>query len=676
MKKVIVLILVLMMPLLSWSSPKLDKHELGCYAKAARWHAAKSLELVELKSQQDYDVTYYGIDLDITDLDTEIIYGIVTMQAVATIDGLTEVAVHLADNMMVTAVNGDVSSYDHDQSGGLLNSFVYITLDQAYYIGAGFEVSIHYHGHPIESGMQAFSFGNQYNNPQSFPVISTLSEPYGARTWWPCKDLPEDKPDEVDIWVRVPLDYYVSSNGLLQSVVEHGDNTRTFHWRESYPITTYLVSLAISNYVVNMDNYISADGDTMPVYSFAYPSVEVETVEHLSDTVEMIEVLSAHYGEYPFIAEKYANTLFPWGGAMEHQTNTSYGQHLVFNDYYRYVNAHELGHQWFGDLISPRTWNHIWLNEGFASYTEALWFEHVGGFQSYKDWLATQEYLGDGTVYVPDDELDNIGRIFSGNLSYDKGSWVVHMLRGVLGDADFFECLQTYTSDPTVAFDSATTEMFRDICEGVVGYDLDWYFDEWIYGERYPIYRWGWEADDNGDGTYDVHVSIHQVQNWQTFKMPIDLHVMHAGGSSSVVTVWDSLDVQQFYFTLDSAPLDLEFDPDKWILRTEYQVTVDIDDDGTTGYPFELHPNFPNPFCQETTISFQIPVPQPVTVGVYDVGGRLVKKLTEAAYPPGIHAVTWDGTNDAGASVGSGVYLFTIQTGQSQTQTRSMIYVK
>ncbi|OQY30291.1 MAG: hypothetical protein B6244_00070 [Candidatus Cloacimonetes bacterium 4572_55] len=628
----------------------------------------------DIPGQENFDVLEYGIELNLTDYINHRIVGSLTMRAAATLDGISSAQLHFANNMTVHGVGAAGTGYTHINQGPL-NSYIDITLDRAYQSGEIFEVSVSYSGQPEETGLQSFAF--DYHN--GVPLITTLSEPYGARSWWPCKDIPSDKADQVDLIVTVPDNLVVSSNGVLLSDTDNGDGSRTFHWRESYPICTYLVSIAVTNYAVQRDYYINADNDSLPIYYYVYPEVQAIAFDHFSTTPDILGALVTYFGEYPFMDEKYGNTMFPWGGAMEHQTNTSYGAHLIYSDYYRYVNTHEITHQWFGDLISPESWNHIWLNEGFASYGEALWTEYLyPNSDAYKDYMLGMQHVqdtDDGSIYVPDEMLNDIGRIFSGRLSYDKGAWALHMLRHVMGDDDFFEALQTYRFDPALMYGTATTEDFQAHAEEADGVDLDWFFDEWIYGEYHPKYNWGWTHRENPDGGYTLNVLIEQVQSWQLFKMPIDLIASFGGGDEMTIVAWDSLASQQFTYIVDSEPTGVQFDPREWILRTANQIAVGIDDNGVATYHNMLAQNFPNPFNPETVIYFQLTEPQNVRMEIYDINGRRVKTLMDQSISRGSHSVRWNGVNDQGDSVNSGIYFYRL-TGESFQDTKRMTFIK
>ena len=314
----------------------------------------------ERATQDDYDALYYDIDIEI-DEGPETVAGTVTMLAASRVDGLTTVILNLYDNLTIDSVahDGAPASYSH------VNDLVHVSLNSAVNTGDQFEVSVTYHGAPIDDALNFSTHGG------GNPIISSLSEPIGARQWWPCKDTPADKADSARIAVTVDDALVAVSNGMLVSEVDNG-TTRTYTWFEGYPITTYLVSVAISNYTSWVDTF-TYGRDTMPIENYVYPEDYSDAVEDLNITAEAIGALTEVFGPYPFLNERYGHAEFPWGGAMEHQTCTSYGEVLIRGDhYYDWILIHELGHQWWGDWVTCATWDDIWLNEGFASYSEAV----------------------------------------------------------------------------------------------------------------------------------------------------------------------------------------------------------------------------------------------------------------------------------------------------------------
>ncbi len=514
-------------------------------AKARFFERMEALSTEPTPNQSRYDVSYYFLDLNI-DPSTETVSGSVRMDATVVDGPLSEVDVDLYSNMTIDSVTSSAGELTFSHA----NDIVTVIVDRAYSTGEAFSFTITYHGTPSASA-GAFAF-DTYDGKD---MIWSLSEPFGARTWWPCKDYPDDKADSVDIWVTVPADLIVASNGTLRATIDNG-STETYRWHEKYPIATYLVSVAIHPYIVYSDYYHYSPTDSMEIRHYVFESHYPYVVENYGKVPDMIELLASLYGEYPFLDEKYGQAEFTWGGGMEHQTITSL---WGWNEY---LILHELSHQWWGDMITCETFNHIWLNEGFATYSEALWAENTYGWDEYKKQMEYAKYYGPGTIYVPD--LSDWNRIFDPDLSYDKASWVLHMLRGIVGDSTFFEILHTYYSSQ-YQYGSCATEEFKDICEQVSGRDLDAFFHEWIYEEGFPHYSYAWSYQPSGD-TYEISLTIDQLQENWIFWMPIEVTVTTAHGETTFV-IEDSLASQQFTLVVNDEPVDLELDKDEWILR-------------------------------------------------------------------------------------------------------------
>jgi len=520
----------------------------------AAWKASAAARVREVAqpataNQQQYDAHWYDLNLTFTPASSSL-SGTVRMKASVVGGPISTADLDFAANLIVDAVSVAGAAATYSRAGAVLT----VNLDRAYGDGELFDLSVTYHGVPTGG-----YFGFQIVNSRQ--LIWSLSEAYGARTWWPCKDAPEDKADSVDVHFTMPSALIAASNGSLVSRTINGANATT-SWHERYPIATYLVSIAAYPYTVTDDWYRPTPTDSMLVRFHNYPESAAGVAAVQAKVKDMIGAFAARLGEYPFLAEKYGHAQFQFGGGMEHQTCTSIG---AFSEF---VVAHELGHQWFGDLITCRDFHHIWLNEGFATYTEALWAESQGGYAAYNADIQLNRFLGPGSIFVPD--ATNEARVFDSNLSYNKGSWVLHMLRHVLGDATFFQALLQYRA--MWGYRSATTEDFRDVCEAVSGRDLDSFFQQWIYGEYYPVYRPSWSAVAAGGG-YDVTLTLDQVQSWQLFHMPVDVTITTTSGPVTFV-VDDSLASQTFVLHVGAQPTDLAIDPGDWILKQLDQPVV------------------------------------------------------------------------------------------------------
>jgi aminopeptidase N len=599
-------------------------------------------------SQDEYDVLFYDIDIAI-DPGPETVEGVVVMRAESTVAALSTVVLNFFDNMTVDSVTGNSAPLAFTHASDLLT----VTLDEPSDAGETFEIAVAYHGSPVDG---ALDFSTHWGEP----IISSLSEPTGAREWWPCKDRPDDKADSVRIALTVPDDLVAVSEGLLVSETDNGNGTKTYEWFEGYPVTTYLVSVAISNYEVFTDWYHPARGDSMPITNYVYPEDLSDAMVDLDITADAIGFLASVYGEYPFIEEKYGHAEFPWGGAMEHQTCTSYGAVLIRGDhYYDWILVHELAHQWWGDWVTCATWDDIWLNEGFASYSEALWFEHLGGPPSYRSYVNSYDSYGyfDGPVYDP---WSTFGRTV-----YDKGALVLHMLRRVLeldgGPQAHYpldgleQVLATYGA--AKAYDSAVTPEFQTAAESVYGASLDWFFQEWVYGENRPEYEYSWVASSAGDH-WDVMVHIEQVQtDAGLFTMPIDLRV-ETPGADELVTLWNDQWSQDFFIETQGMPMDVDLDPYNWVLKDVSETTT-----GAPEAPVAASVSFgSNPAVGSAVMALTVPASGRATVSVYDATGRRVATPLDSVVPAGSHEIRWNGRDESGQRVASGVYFVRLDT--------------
>ena len=599
-----------------------------------------------------FDISYYRIQMEL-EPSVKQIKGAVTFNGQVIEGPLNYLEIDLGRHMTVDRIlqGTDPVIFSH------LTDLIRIELPEALATNSSFSLTIYYHGNPELGPYGAFNWDT--HGLANAPVIWTLSEPYGSPSWWPCKDDPSDKADSVRLEITVPGNLVVASNGILSDVTSDTDGKNIFSWITRYPISTYLVSLAVSDYVQFEDFYESAD-HRMPLTYFVYPELYQNALEDFAVTKEMMVFFSSVFGEYPFINEKYGMAVFHWGGAMEHQTLTSYGAGLVRGDHrYDYINAHELAHQWFGDLITMRFWSHIWLNEGFASYAEALWFENLGGTAAYHNYMRMQyrSYFP-GSLFI--DDTTNISALFSSTV-YDKGSWVLHMLRGVLGDQVFFDCLRTYAESPDLSYGNATTEDFQAICEQLSGTDLTWFFDQWVYREGRPSYSWSWYT--TGEGPYLTKLSI--LQNTNTpYTMPIQVN-LQSPELNKTFTVWNSQRLQNYTFDTDIEPTALYFDPDNWILK--YTEVISVDQIIATQ-------NYPNPFNAETQIDLYLPQSSDLDYTIFNTLGQLVYR-SQIELGSGYHAIKWDGTNLKMAPVASGIYFARLRV-SDQIFTRKLVLIR
>jgi aminopeptidase N len=514
--------------------------------------------------QDDFDVTYYDLKLDIRDYANQRITGIVTTHGRALTENFDQVLLDLCATLAVDSILSEGVQLSFLHASNILT----INLNRSYAIDELFAVKVFYHGTPCEtSSFPSFSYTNRYTISGYRPTIYTLSEPYGARDWWPCKNTPADKADSARISITVADTIVATSNGILESLTPLAASSRTYTWFEKHPIASYLICISATNYAHWRDWYVSVDGDSMPIDNYSYPEKLAQAQISWNVIPQVVGILEDLFGEFPFLDEKYGHTMFSWAsgrGAMEHQCNTSYGYYITNGAHtYDYIVVHEAAHQWWGDEVTLRTWPDIWLNEGFASYSEALWKEHQAGFASYKSYMATTSGLG---VTDPSGPIYDPAALFDANTVYNKGGWMLHILRGaVRNDSLFFAALREYRTRH--AYGTATTADFINDMNDVLGIDTDAYLHTFLYRTNRPLYT---VSFGNGmiDGQNRTAVRIAQTQTNPDTTFRTRLELRFAGAANSTVIVENSEWQSLYLLDLGFAPTTLTVDPDAWVLRT------------------------------------------------------------------------------------------------------------
>ncbi|MBA4407016.1 peptidase M1 [bacterium] len=636
-----------------------DATELCSQGKINAFQRLNKNNMVMYPGDSNIDVTYYKLDLKLFHA-SKSLTGVVTVKAKSVVNNLSTFYLDLISNMSVTSVKMNGTSIAFSRSG----DFLRFALNNSLSLNEKFELEIAYNGQPASSGFGSFV----YTNRGSDKIIWSLSEPYGSKDWWPCKDTPADKADSSDVWITAE-NYFVSvSNGLLTDVITNGDGTKTYKWKNRYPIATYLISIAMTNYHLFQDQFEYAPGKFLPITNYSYPEKFTPARQtQMETTKDMLKVFSEKFGEYPFLKEKYGHAEFSWGGGMEHQTVTSL---VNFNED---LVAHELAHQWFGDKVTCKDWQNIWLNEGFATYSESIYFEAKYGKQIFMNDVAVNMNSAKsavGSIYVQN--ISSIGEIFNSRRSYAKGSIVLHMLRGIVGDTKFFQILKEYLLEPGLSYNVATTEDFRRIAERVSGIDLKYFFDEWIYGENFPTYtvEWGYSPDVNN--TYKVNLRLTQSPNSNPdfFTMPIQLLITTSKGVTTR-TIINNMLVQTFQIPVDGVPSGIQIDPENWILKT-ITGTIYLGKYDLLPTAFSLNQNYPNPFNPGTLIRYNLATDGHVSLKVYDELGKFIVTLVDGIKSKGLYEIKFDALK---LNLSSGTYFYTLLT-DDYTDTKKMVYLK
>ncbi len=600
------------------------------------WSAARG-------ASYGYDVTHYDLDLAV-DFGVPEIIATGTMTVTITEADLTSLTVDLNDMMTVTGVTVDGLSRFYTTAEETIS----ITLPSAPAIGAELVVAVSYRGRPSEVGTKSMRFRTH----GGIPVVYTLSTPFSnasvtvipiSHYWRPCKDDPTDK-STYSASLTVPDTMTGVTNGVMISETDNLDGTKTFVWEHGYPIAPYLITIGITNYVEITDTYVG-DTHTLPISHYAYPELVTQATSDWAPVTSHLAAFEDRFGTFPFTGERYGMYMIEPGPAVEHQTMVSYPRNIVDGSGdFEYIVAHELVHMWFGDEITVADWKDVWLSEGFASYGEAIYEESVGGATALRDYMMAMDagpYAG--TMYDPPYVWHAI--------VYDKGAWVLHMLRHVLGDAGFDQLIADYRA--AHAGGNVVTTDFIAVAEGVHGSSLSWFFDPWVYEEGRPSYAYSWIPETTAG--LAVSLTLDQVQSLDqpTYTMPIDVEIQTASGTEQHV-IMNDMRSQSFSIPVGDTPIAVTLDPGRWILGSFVEEPVGV----ATGpaAPWGVDAPVPNPAFGATTISFLTATPGRVAVRVFDVAGRHVRTLTSEVLSAGPHTVTWDGRDRHGEPVAAGSY--------------------
>lgn len=601
----------------------------------------------------NYDVQSYDFNIE-AENNTTYISGTVSMEGIVTETEMDEYWFHLKANMNLSSVivNGEELSYVRE------GDLVKVPLSASLEVGAAIVSDITYDGSP---GGDSFFSGYSSGAPWWLPDAETswtLSQPFGAKEWFPVKEDLTDKIDRVGMNVTTTLPNKVGANGLLQNTVVSEDGTKaTYQWETNYPIDFYLIAFAVSDYEEYTFTTELTSGQEVLVQNFIYNGTlgSGETVveyyqDDIDQTGDMLIQFSEMFGDYPFAEEKYGHMISPMGGGMEHQTMTTQG--FFTQD----LTAHELGHQWWGDHVTCASWNDIWLNEGFAEYSPYLYWQTISdnGARAYLEEMHNNSLeAANGSVYVPSGSDES--RIFSSALSYSKGACVVHMLRYQMGDEDFFAFLKSFQVD--MAFGTATTELFQEKLETFTGDDYDSFFNEWVYGEGYPRYEMEWVQNDN---TLTVTVDQTTSSSTDHFSIPVPVR-FDIDGTPQIFEIDPNLESNTF--TVSGYVSNAVLDPDLWILKSpvssiEGYSTIGINENALLDVK-----SYPNPAKDLWHLHLSTVIDSG-SIQLFDLSGKTVKEFA------------MDGLSEIEISVAdlkAGVYSYRISTNDFEKKGRLVV---
>ncbi|HET9502413.1 MAG TPA: M1 family aminopeptidase [Hymenobacter sp.] len=495
--------------------------------------------------------------------------------------------------------------------------------------GAVVQARIYYHG-TAPNGNSA-AIGNALNTRSSYSqggvqypynVTWSLSEPFSAHEWFPCKQVLTDKADSSAVSVTTTLPNKVGSNGVLRRTVLLPGNKVRYEWSTRHAIAYYLISVAVAPYLEYVNYANPAGGPRIPIVNYVYNQAALDFYKTQIDlTPGFIENFSNLFGLYYFADEKYGHSMAPIGGGMEHQTMTT-------QDGFNFtLTAHELFHQWFGDNVTCASWEDIWLNEGFASYGEYLSLQAFSTPTAARAWMDQAQRAaqgnggnGSGTVRVPD--TTSVGRIFSSNLSYKKGAAVVHLLRYLChDDARFYRVLRTYQSQYSGR--TARTADLQRLFEAELGQPLDYFFQQWYRGEGYPKFNVRWHQVGS-----TLYLRVDETASLPTrtpfFQTEVDYTLTLQDGSTRVLRLNQTQASQGFSALVNGPVASITVDAESWL--PDLPGTVQ-QDPALTGDAPTLQV-YPNPARDFLTLAGAVPLG--TTADIFDALGRRV--ASQAVY--------------------------------------------
>ena len=552
-------ILVLLFLFVSFSINAQDYlNEINEIAEAELKSSSAAFDIQANPNTANYDVIYHRLEFDVNPA-VYFISGNVTTDFIA-LENMNSITFDLG---RITNTNNPYFNNRITVGSVMMDnqslSFVHnatskeliITFPTAILAGSTNTISVSYAGAP-NTTEQGFSIGTH----GGVPVLWTLSQPFGARDWWPCKQDLNDKIDLIDVFITAPSQFVSVANGVQQSIVNNGNGTKTTHFRHNYLIPAYLIAIAVSNYSIFTQQAGTAPNE-FPIVNYIYPENFNSVQNSLAVTLPIMDLFEELFEPYPYSNEKYGHAQTNIGGGMEHTTVSfmgSFGRNLI---------AHELAHQWFGNKVTCGTWNDIWLNEGLATYLSGLVVENLDGPANFVNWKGSLinniTSFSNGAVYLTESEASSVNRIFSSRLSYNKGAMVSHMLRWKIGDENFFQGLRNFLTDPLLAFGYAVTDDLQMHLEAASGMDLTEFFADWVYGQGYPTYSVSASNIGNGQAT----VTINQSQSHSSvsfFEMPVEVRLFGSGNQVLDVVLEHTSNGQQFIvntpFVLTAAAVD------------------------------------------------------------------------------------------------------------------------
>ncbi len=546
------------------------------------------------------DVLHYDLSISI-DRENETIDATTEVTFVPTEENLTDFKLYLKA-LTVSQITG-ASSFSQDGDS------LFITLPAPASTADTVDLIIDYSGTPAEESWGGFHFHPYVTYHMG---VGFITDPSMGKYMFPCHDRPADKA-AYDFHITVPDTLYAVANGDSAGVTDNMNGTLTYHWTLDQPMSTYLAAISVADYAVLHDSTDSR------IFYYVYSWDVEDALGSFVNVDLMMANYESVYSPYPWDC-KFSYVQTPKGD-MEHLSQVyHFAAAINGSTNYDWLLAHEMSHMWWGNCVTEQFWTEVWLSESFATFSEAIWMESYGQ-EEYLEYIINnimKPYLNSGELF-PIIDPQTPAELWS-NTTYEKGASVLYMLRHIMGDTAFFDGLNTYFDQH--CYGTATTVDLIGYMEAQYGNDLDWFFDQWVYGPGYPIYDitsdWVQQGSD-----WQLSINVNQIQTVENFfTMPVEF-LVEGAGSDSLITFLNDSQNQEEIFILPFEPLTVEFDPFTKILSTavlgiEEQTFPPLDGVGTMYLG-------PNPTTANATIHWQGTGDMYLDIRVYDLSGRIVQ---------------------------------------------------
>lgn len=562
-----------------------------------------------VQSVNDFDVLFYKLDLKVGDTSIYV-EGSASVILKPFSDEFSSIELELVNGYQIDSVlvNGIKAPFNHNAD------ILTIQLPFPYQPGQILSTQIFYRGYAYSFGSADGIFNREALTGKSYTY--TLTEPFGAKYVFPCKQDLQDKADSVYVFITTDDDLKAGSNGILENTIYLPDNKIRYEWKSRFPIDYYLISFAVGDYLdYSFHTPLPDYNDSVLIQNYIYndSSFFAANKEDIDMTGDFMVLFSKLFGKYPFASEKYGHSQAPAGGGMEHQTMTT------ISNFSFLLVAHELAHQWFGDKVTCASWSDIWVNEGFASYGEYLAEEFLGSKEDATLWMADahdQIFSEEGgSIYIPSELTSSEGRIFDHRLSYKKGAAIVHMIRREVNDDElFFDVLRTYLE--TFKDSVATGEDFKNILENVTGMDFEPFFQQWFYGEGYPKFRFSWLKENDTLKIRSLQES--SIVSQQFTNNLIEFRIQFYNRKDTFVRFRQISNYEEFEAVFKGMVKNVTFDPHKWLLADIISLTNIADSVSNTLFTIA-----PNPVNDKINIVFKTN-PSDYKIHISDLSGKII----------------------------------------------------